>query len=224
MKFLALLISFSAMASNWMPASKISQGQASAFQMESSCVQASGEQCLDVGDEPQAVAAGFVSTQDKFSKAQVEECSDESDCQAKHEAKECIQGESIKNLDLMEVYCAVPAGKELVVDSAGFSSYKAAQAQAAGFAAAKEGAKKLRECGESVMDLLLVRNASKQPPLSTAQVKLIVGVYAPIKGLLETGSLATAKEEVEAVEPDGTLVTAEDKAAIIAAIDACLGG
>jgi hypothetical protein len=82
-------------------------------------------------------------------------------------------------------------------------------------------AKKLRDCGGRVMDVLLVRNSTKG--LTTAQVKQIVATYAPVKALLETGSLNSAKEEILAVSADGLLITEEDKTALIAEINSCIG-
>lgn len=220
---LVFLISFSALASNWIPVSKITQGSKIAYQLESEC-QKTGEQCLDVGDSPDHVSLGFITTEDKFLKSQEEACLDEVDCESKFQALTCENFEQtkIKNLNLLEVYCVQPDGKKLVIDSAAIASYQAQQIAQAEQSVALAYAKKLRECGEGVMDLLLVRNSTKN--LTKGQIKQMVSSFASIKGLLETGSLNSAKEEIEAVTPDGTLVTAEDKNALISAINACLGG
>jgi hypothetical protein len=219
---LLFLISFSAMASNWMPLSKIQSLSTQAYQLQSTC-EATGEQCLDVGEEPGIVSLGFVSLEDNYLKSETLDCVDVEDCSAKFLALVC-PGEDwtkIQNNDLLQVYCVKLAGKKLVKDLESFDSYKASQASLNAQKQALGQAKSLRECGSSVMDLVLVRNASKG--LNTTQVKAMVGIYAPIKGLLETGSLNSAKEEVQAVEPDGTLVTSGDKVAVISAIDVCLG-
>lgn len=197
-----------------------------------SCAQLSQEQCLcfdGITWEAAELQDELIPGEPAYFKEQIESCSDELDCQAKHEAKVCeSEGfSSIKNLDLMEVYCSkanlIPSGnKKLVNNPTKLATFQAQQIAKAQMAAALLAAKKLRECGTQVLDLVLVRNAAKQ--LNTTQIKAMVGIYAPIKSLLETGSLNSAKEEVQAVEPDGTLVTAEDKTAVIAAIDACLGG
>jgi predicted negative regulator of RcsB-dependent stress response len=82
-----------------------------------------------------------------------------------------------------------------------------------------EYAKKAMECGKSAQALMLVRNAAKN--LTTEQVKQIVATYAPIKALLDTGSLQSAVEEIGKIQADGVLVTEEDKAAITAHIGQC---
>lgn len=220
--FLLCLLSFTAFASNWVPVSKIESQSAQAYQLQSEC-QKSGEQCLDVGDEPEVVSKGFASIEDDWSaKTQVESCEGQEACQSALEALVCEVGQAFIKGDFTEVYCSANLGKKLVVNSAGFASYKAQETAKAQYAAALAQAKKLRECGTQVLDLVLVRNAGKT--LNTTQVKAMVGIYAPIKGLLETGSLNSAKEEVQAIEPDGTLVTVGDKAAVVSAIDSCIGG
>lgn len=174
MKYLFLaFITLTAMASNWVPESKIQSHSSQAYQLESECLK-SGELCFDVGDEPEIVSAGFASVSES----------------------------------------------ELVTDEEGFLAYKAGKLQQSNMAAALAAAKKIRNCGESVIDLILVRNQAKG--LSTSQVKIMVGTYAPIQGLLTSGSLVSAKEEILNVTADGVLVTEGDKTALAARIDECL--
>jgi hypothetical protein len=151
------------------------------------------------------------------------------DCQLKLEALSCDENfEAILREDLLEVRCTRLDGYEqintgrkvLAVNPSKKAAYEAQQAAKLQLETALAQARKLRECGNNVIDLLLVRNASKG--LTTTQVKQIVSTYAPIQGLLQTGSLNSAKEEIQAVEADGTLVTNEDKAALTAEIDKCL--
>ena len=85
--------------------------------------------------------------------------------------------------------------------------------------AAMDHARKAMECGKSAQAAMLVRNAAKN--LTTDQVKQIVATYAPIKGLLDTGSLQSAIEEIQKIQADGVLVTQADKEAIIAHINQC---
>jgi len=221
MKYLFLiLITTQTMASNWMPISKIQALSSEAHQLEESCAK-SGEQCLDVGDEPQIVKLGFVSLEDNFTKTEVEVCLDEVDCQAKHEAKVCLDGVSIKNLDLLEVYCSRFSHKSLVKNLTAFNAYKATQAQAQALSAGLAQATAAMDCGKRVQALLLVRNSPKG--LTKPQVKALVLAYKDIKNLLDTGSLASAKEEIEAITADGVIITSGDKAALIAQINSCLG-
>lgn len=82
-------------------------------------------------------------------------------------------------------------------------------------------AKKLRECGGSVIDVFLVRNAVKN--LTVEQVESLTITFSPIQNLLLNGSLVTAKTKILEVEADGTLVTEQDKTALSIAINNCLG-
>ena len=74
--------------------------------------------------------------------------------------------------------------------------------------------------GKRVIALFLVRNSTKS--LTTGQVKQLNATYSAIKDLLETGSLVSAKEEINALTPDGVLVTEGDKTELIAEIDSFL--
>jgi hypothetical protein len=76
------------------------------------------------------------------------------------------------------------------------------------------------DCGRRVIALMAVRNVPKN--LNTIQVAQMANTYASIKGLLETASLNTAKAAIQAVVPDGVLVTADDQTALVAEVDKCL--
>lgn len=220
---LIFLLSFSAQASNWMPVSKIQSNSTQAYQLESECVKQSQEQCLDVGNQPQKVALGYASLEDEYLKADSQACLNQADCDLKFTELTCSQQDwqKIKNIDLLEVYCVKLIGKKLTLDEASWTAYQNAQNAAQAQSAALGQAKKARECGSSVMDLVLVRNTPKA--LTKGQVKQLVTTLNPIKSLLETGSLVTAKEEVQAIAADGTIITEGDKLAVVAAIDSCLG-
>lgn len=154
---------------------------------------------------------------------QVQSCVDQADCDSKFVVLSCSEGVAIKNYEELSVYCAVNImkieGKKLVESASKKAAYQAAQAQKAALAAADALAAKAMECGKSVQRLLLIRNASKN--LSTTQVKAMVSTYSPVKALLDTGSLNSAKEEIQAVVADGVLVTEADKVALVAHLDAC---
>jgi len=76
------------------------------------------------------------------------------------------------------------------------------------------------EGGKRIVAYMNALNYAKG--LTTAQVKTVLqdADLSLIKSLLESGSLVTAKEEIEAYTPDGTLVTQGDKDAIIAELTA----
>ena len=148
-------------------------------------------------------------------------CLDEADCLAKEAAQVCTIGKVIRTES--EVYCAVEVmkaeGKKLVVSEEKKAAREAAEAIKAQQQSALNAALKAMDCGKSAQAAMLVRNAAKN--LTTAQVKQIVTAYAPIKGLLDTGSLQSAIEEIQAIQADGVLVTQADKEAIIAHINQC---
>ena len=80
-------------------------------------------------------------------------------------------------------------------------------------------AMKAQHCGKRVMALMLARNAQKG--LSKPQRKQLVQTYKDIKNLLDVGSLDVAKDEIQAVDADGVLVTSADKTALTADLDSC---
>lgn len=236
---ITLLISFSALASNWMPISKIESKSSQAYQLELDCLK-TGEQCIDVGSEPYAISLGFgILTpilEDDFenpiwgSRSMIVKCADETDCIAIHETRECVDGRtSFYSVDDLEVWCNKIVGyqqkdfgkKSFSIDTAAFNSYKATQSAIAQGSAIRNQIKSLRECLAGVIDLLVLRNASKN--LTTEQVDQMVQTYQPIMALLQAVSGVTAKEKIQAVSADGVLVTENDKIALTQEIDKCLG-
>lgn len=132
MKYLFLiLISLPLFASNWMPVSKIQSKSNEAYQLESDCVK-TGEQCFDVGDEPDIVALGFTVLKDEYDKKDQESCLDPDDCELKFQALVCskIEYEKIKNIDQLKVYCVKLIGKSLEKDKVALKAAKDAEKQA----------------------------------------------------------------------------------------------
>jgi hypothetical protein len=156
-------------------------------------------------------------------------CLDEADCKLKQSELVCDEVfVSAYRLDNPQAYCfrldgyeQVLSGKKLQNNSTKLAQALAQEAARAQLEAGIQVAQRLRACGERVMALMLVRNQPKN--LTTAQVKQLVSSYAGIKGLLESGSLNSAKEEIQAAVADGVLITNADKAALSAEIDKCLG-
>lgn len=70
---------------------------------------------------------------------------------------------------------------------------------------------------DSVIALISILNEDKG--LNAGQVQTFAATYAPIMQMLQSGSFPTAKTMVEAVTPDGVIVTADDKTKIIAKLD-----
>jgi hypothetical protein len=149
-------------------------------------------------------------------------------CSEVLEAKVCTEPTANKYIDegFTQVYCTHITGydqkiegKKLVEDSAKKASFDAKVLEEKNKSQALSQAKKAMECGKTTQALVLVRNASKG--LTKPQVKQMVKAYEDIKNLLDTGSLESAVEEIQAVVADGVLITEEDKAALIAQIAAC---
>ena len=189
-----------------------------------------GKECKDLPEEQcvcfdglDVISAELIDNMviDFIRKENAVSCLDEADCLAKEAEQVCTLGRVIRTES--EVYCAIEVlkadGKKLVVSEEKKAAREAAEEIKAAQDAALASALKAMDCGKSAQAAMLVRNAAKN--LTTAQVKQIVAAYAPIKGLLDTGSLQSAIEEIQAIQADGVLVTEADKEAIIAHINQC---
>lgn len=238
MKYLILsliVFSVSAHAENWLNHSKIKSGSIEAFSLKSDCERVSNETCYDLGSYPSSIYSEVdIEVDDTlkpiYSKNEIESCLSIEDCDSKHALKTCLDPleSSIKNYDLLQVYCSKFLSydkkliKSIALDAVKLSTYQAEQTTKAALQAKESAiayAQKLMACGNKVVAYMLVRNQPKA--LTTSQVDTLVQTYAPIKSLLETGSLTTAKEKIAAVVADGVVVTESDKTALIAEIDLC---
>lgn len=152
-------------------------------------------------------------------KEDVESCTDEADCQSKHESKKCSTNKArpIMNLDTMESYCTWFRPEHIGIDQAKKDAYDAAKNQSDAKKTAMAQVRKMREAGQSVIDLMILRNSQKS--FNPGQKKQVLQTYSTIKALLEVGNLAEAKSEIQAATPDGSLVTDDDKNALISEID-----
>lgn len=228
MKYLILtLLLFTqiAHAENWLNHSKIKSGSVEAFSLKSDCERVSNETCYDLGNYPSSLYSEYDKEEDDLNKptylkADTESCLDEQDCSARFLALVCSENDyqKIKNLDLLQVYCVKLAGyekkfiKSITLDSQKLQDYQAQEvikAQLGQKEAGLQTALRKIDCGKRVIALMVIRNVPKS--LSPAQIAQMNTVYAPIKGLLETASLVTAKEFILATAADGTLITEADK-------------
>ena len=201
-----ILITSSAMASNWVPLSKIQLQSPQAYQLESECLK-TGEQCLDIGDEPQALSLGFVSLEDNYIKADTDDCSDEQDCTARFDVLVCSQNDwqKIKNIELLQVYCVKLAGKKLVKDVAGFNAYKASEVYKSQInQIIANGAKADADCKKV---LHLIGGFNLLPGRSSDQASEMVASFAQAKAFLQDGRPGAAKVAIQAIPVDGVLVT-----------------
>lgn len=222
-------------AENWLNHSKILSASKEAHSLKSECERISQEKCYDLGDYPSSIYSEIDVEEDdyskpNYSKSEIQACADAAACDLIHASKTCAdpQESSIKNYDLLQVYCSkfLSYDKKLVksiaLDSVKLAAYQA-DLSAKAILKQKEDAiayaQKVMACGQRVIAYMLVRNQPKV--LTTSQVDQMVQTYAPIKSLLETGSLNTAKEKIALVAADGVVVTEADKAALISEIDSC---
>lgn len=226
-----ILLSFNCFASNWMNHDVIKANGVAAYQLEKECP----GKCYDIGSNPSKVYSEVdVEVDDLnkpvYDKKSYEACSDEQDCSLKTRSKVCETdySASYKTEDLI-VFCMKLTGyekkteKQMQIDEVKLAAYQQelSDLQAKAIDDAKMvAALKLMECGKKAIARMLIQNQPKN--LSESQIAQINSTYAPIKNLLETGSLITAKQAIQAVNADGVLVKTEDKEALIAEIDKCL--
>lgn len=209
--FVLVLISFTATASNWMPVSKIQSNSVEAYQLETECKSRSQEQCLDIGDEPEVVSAGFTDLQNDWGSEQgIEPCDGQILCQSALEAKSCSAPlQKFIDVDFTKVYCVELLGKVLIKDLSGFSGYKAGKAAQAQVEALISNGKKAREACQRVLDL--IGGFNLLPGRTSDQAGQMVSTFAEAKAALQDGRPAAAKVAIQAIPVDGVLVTQQMK-------------
>jgi hypothetical protein len=208
--YLFLFITIPALASNWMPVSVIQSGGVSGYSLESECKK-SGEQCIDVGDEPGIVSAGKVSLENDWGPMQLDEaCDGESACQSLLESKQCPGAlQKFISSDFTKVYCVELIGKKLIKDDAGWSQVKASKSAADQVEAMiAKGAKARIDC-QRVLDLIGGFNLLSGK--SSDQVGQMVSTFATAKQYLQDGRPGSAKSAIMAIPVDGVLVTQQMK-------------
>jgi len=75
------------------------------------------------------------------------------------------------------------------------------------------------ECGQNTIKFIAKNNVLKG--LDNAQIKSMAMTYSTIFDLLNAGALDTALIDINAMTPDGTIVTYEDKTKIVNYINTC---
>lgn len=217
-------------------------------QGKQNCEQAEGQECFEIGNIGDA---GYkdprfhvvqTSNVDDLTKPiykapyNSENCDSDADCGSKHAAKEatCTNGDTAqwqKNevLPGYTLFCTGISGyeqkevKTVVEDATLKTSIEAADAAKAQVEADVKEMEKHVRFGQRMIAYIGARNKQKSPALTTAQVKTIVETYSTIHALLGSGSLVTAKAEIEALAVNDPLVTQADKDAILGEINAYLG-
>jgi hypothetical protein len=80
--------------------------------------------------------------------------------------------------------------------------------------------KKNFDCGEKAIRHIAKLNVAKQ--LNKGQRKQMINSYAEILNILKSGAVDIAIDEINSVNADGTIVTANDKTSIVNYIQGCL--
>lgn len=148
--------------------------------------------------------------------------SDKAQCESE-EGQACydITGKDLRYHTLQEVQVGEEMQMQLLEDAGLKASVLAADIEAGNIESSIALKLKNMEFGKRVLAIVSVRNDAKS--LQPADVLSLSNTYAPIQALLLNGSIATAKAQVEAIVPDGVLVTQADLDAILAEMNAYLG-
>jgi hypothetical protein len=175
------------------------------------CKARSQEQCLDIGDEPEILSAGFVQLQNDWGPEQeVELCDGQMLCQSALEQKTCSSSlQKFISADFTKVYCVELLGKHLVKDLSGFSGYKAGKIAQAQIESLISNGKKAREACQRVLDL--IGGFNLLPGRTSDQAGQMVSAFAEAKAALQDGRPTAAKVAIQAIPVDGVLVTQQMK-------------
>jgi hypothetical protein len=225
---LSLILSFQISAENWISKEMLNSNQA--FQLKSDCLKKYSD-CFDIGDLPHSVySLKDIEVDDenspKYSKTNPESCTD--DCIEKLSNKVCENDEYPIRTE-SEVYCSKLIGfnkktvQKIELDQAKKSDYDSAQLlKAENELKEKEIQDSIKqiENGKRVIAIMSMINRKKN--LTTEQVAQFSQAYSSVKGLLETGSLLTAKALIQSITPDGILTTQEDKDTLVNEINKLL--
>jgi len=234
--FLVSIFSTASLATgNYFPVGK--SGAKTVYRNLAKCQQVEGSVCYDITKKDlrfHVVQAGEVDDLTKpilKTNYNVTACDDVPSCQASALAKTCGQGDYAawkenSFLPGYSVYCTGIEGYEkklatdLVLDAALQAQVMAEDGSKQLLDSAINQVKKAMHCGKQIQAIMAIRNIQKG--LLPAQVKSFMETYATVKSLLDSGALVTAKAEIEAMTPDGTITTQADKTAIIAELNKCI--
>jgi len=159
----------------------------------------------------------------------------EQDCLEKFESLSCEGLEAgfnwykVRLEDNSKVYCTAIAGYEqklsgrkiLVLNQTKKDARLLLEAQKKSESNALKAQMKLIKYGQELIALIGIRNKAKTG-LTSEQVLSMTNTYAPIQSLLLSGSLVTAKSQIEAITPSEA-ITQEDKDYILGKINYYLG-
>src|SRR3990167_4514968 len=153
MRYLILIaLSFQSFAGSFIPKEKIGQSTdgMQVFLSQQKCEAEYSKPCIDISSTGNIE---YLEVKPEiYLKANAESCSDESDCQSKLESKSCDSDyQSIKNLDLMEVYCTKFVPEHVGENSGLKAAYQEArQAEDQGKLDAKSDRVEAKECIQQI--------------------------------------------------------------------------
>lgn len=240
MKILLLLsfLSFTTFAGNFVSPQIVDAVKPQAYELEAECERVEQEHCVDIANNPVKIYESYINPEDDLNKPIYEAPSNVTPCASAIACSDLLPNlcasthmavyKALENG--FEAYCTKISGyqkkdvKRIRISAAKDALWQAEKlilAQKAAFAAADAQAQKAMDCGKSTQRLLLIRNAQKSPALTTTQIKALVALSAPMKSLLDTGSLNSAQEEIASFVADGVVITEADKTALIQHINGC---
>lgn len=206
----------SAECSNFIAKSEIAK--ALALQPNAGAVACSGSEdcvCFDHVKDWSVMTWGDVDdlNSPKYVASQIVACAGKDECAAKLQEQKCDQGViAYIDADFKTVYCAVPNGyntkKALIVDAAKKAAKDAAQAKIQAIEDLISAGQKKQNVGQRMIAAIVAKNDKKG--LTKAQRKQLTQNLQPIIALLQVGSIDAAKEEIQKLVPDGTLILQSD--------------
>lgn len=239
--FAILIHGCGAHAANWFPVGK--QGAATTYTQESACETQEAAECFEISGKDlrfhvlQSTEVDDLSKPIYKTKYEITSCDTPEECvqivatlQSENQCDDAPNDfaayEENALLPGYSAYCTGIEGYEqktatdLVLDAGLQTTVLAADSAAAANDGAVKQVMVKMACGKVVQAQMALRNVTKG--LTPTQVKDFMEQFATIKSLLDAGAMVTAKAEVEAITPDGTLTTADDKTAMVAEINKCL--
>lgn len=239
MKYIiVLLFSLNAFATMWTNPEDLS---APSYTSQAGCLKAQAR-CLEIpeGEYKSDLVEVDVEEND-YSKPPIlttpkeESCSDVENCML-HNADNnfCVPGDVFYYGDRdedgdLEAWCVhteyqQKTVKRLQVDEAKKATRLAAEAENQAKETAIALAQKYMACGRRAIAYITALNLTKDPAPSVAEIQALNASLADIKNQLETGSLVTAAQAIQALDLSESIITESDRTKILAEISSCSGG
>lgn len=223
-------------AENWFPVGK--QNAKTIWVKKDRCEQVEGQACYDITGKDLRFHEPITQMVDDQSKPIMKppynatNCDSDADCELKRNALECSMGdyptqEKNEILPGWTLACTGITGYQqkeetVLVENADLKAQVQFQDQAKNTLESQIQARTKRiGFGTRIVALMGVRNDAKN--LTAEQSAGFLSTYGPIMQMLQAGALDTAKAQIEAITPDGTITTQADKDAILSEINAFLG-